>query len=175
MGETSILHYLSLIIKILVSFIFLIMKKTHRPKIASDFLTRRLKSRQLIQKAQQHTQLLELVKSLSPENFRSHLVVAEQKQNILVLVADSPIWASRYRFSSPALLSKLKAQNYFFIKVIVSVSLYKQASLATSEKKKIERSPIPKKEAQALEAMAQNIENPALKAALLNLTKHSEK
>ncbi len=52
--------------------------------------------------------LLDHVHRLLPADLASHCVAAQRRAQLLVLHADSPVWATRLRYASPGLLDKLK-------------------------------------------------------------------
>lgn len=52
--------------------------------------------------------LLNSVRRLLPGDLASHCIAAQRRDKLLVLHADSPVWATRLRYASPGLLSLLK-------------------------------------------------------------------
>ena len=69
--------------------------------------------RQLTAQAERHQQLESSIAAcLSPE-LRSHLRLGAIRDGCLVLIADSPAWATRARYFTPELLAKLPPDAEF--------------------------------------------------------------
>ena len=52
----------------------------------------------------QRQRLLEAVRALLPPDLRSHCLGASREADQLTLVTEAPVWATRLRFATPALL-----------------------------------------------------------------------
>ncbi|MEJ2141728.1 MAG: DUF721 domain-containing protein [Gammaproteobacteria bacterium] len=88
----------------------------------------------------------------------------------MVIVADSPAWANRLRFSMDTLLSQLRQYSNKFhalskIEVTVRPQLHEPPQVEVVERV------ISVKSAQYIEECAETIEDPALKQALQRLAK----
>ena len=57
--------------------------------------------------------LLERIKALLASHFGQHLLAATYREEVLVLVADSPAWANRIRFENANLRKKLLDNKLF--------------------------------------------------------------
>jgi len=57
-----------------------------------------------------HHRLLETVRELLPDNFRSHCISAQQMENTLLVHADTSTWATKLRFQIPGILPALQRQ-----------------------------------------------------------------
>jgi len=146
------------------------MRKPIRPKNAQIFLYHNKQLQALIQKSQQNTQLLNFVKTLCPKKLSQHLLFAQQKQHHLILMTDSPTWASQLHFLAPRLLKKLSAQRYFFNKIIVKVSLQKEREQIVNKPRTIKK--FSKETAKIIQQTAEIIDHPQLKKALMALSQH---
>lgn len=80
----------------------------------------------LLGQARRAGQYDEIVRRLIAEPLKQHCRVATVRGEVLVILADSPVWAARLRFEAPALLKRLEAEPLFRgvkeIKVKISVS-----------------------------------------------------
>jgi len=57
-----------------------------------------------------HQRLLETVRELLPDNFRSHCISAQQAGNTLLVHTDTSTWATKLRFQLPGILPALQRQ-----------------------------------------------------------------
>ncbi len=146
------------------------MHKPIRPQTVQNFLHRNKKLQDLIQKAQQNSQLLILIRELCPEKIKSHLVSAQSENQMLILMTDSPAWASQLRFLSSQLLQKLKKQHYFFKKIIIKVSLQKVPVQNSSNTQSVKK--LSKETSHIIQQTANMIGHPQLKKALMNLSRY---
>jgi len=140
------------------------------PKKINKLLQRKnSKIGSLITQAQKIDFLNNKLLDLLPSPLPHHCHLAKIDNQTLVIIVDSPIWATRLRYSIPDLLAKLKHQSqYFFpvrdIKVKVEPIWHIKTPINTLKPK-----PISKKTAQCLTDTANTIENNAIKNALLKM------
>ena len=110
------------------------------------------------------------VQQLLPAALQPHCHVLSVRDQVLVLSADSPVWAARLRFHAPKLVKQLSAQqtvtaHTFRIRVIPPE---KTATLAV---KRASGRPPDRIRAAALAQAAETVSDPRLKTALLRLSK----
>ncbi len=64
----------------------------------------------LLGAARQNERYQQLVNNRLSAPLKEHCQVATLRDGVLVLLADSPVWAARLRFEAPALLKQLEAE-----------------------------------------------------------------
>lgn len=137
-------------------------------------------------KLRQFTQLL---RNILPAECRNHVEVANIRQQILMLITDSPVWTTRLRQLSPQILqyirensskfdpastdSSSKAQIIHHIQI--STRYHKNnANEQQSPSKKQQHTPqISKKTAELISQSANSINDLKLKKALLKIASHA--
>ena len=67
----------------------------------------------LAQQQADNNTLLGRIRALLASHFRQHLLAATYRQEVLVLVADSPAWANRIRFENALIQNALINQEVF--------------------------------------------------------------
>ncbi len=106
---------------------------------------------------------------LLPLPLPQHCHLAKIDKQTLVIVADSPTWSARLRYSIPDLLAKLKHQSHYFIP-IKNIEIKVNPKWHTqTQTQNLKPRPISKKTAQCLKDTASSIENNAIKNALLKM------
>lgn len=85
------------------------MKPVNKPRSLGKILGSTEQLRGLIDQARQNTELLLRVRASMPEALRAHCHAAHIQDQQLVLFTDSPAWVMRLRFSSPQILSGMRA------------------------------------------------------------------
>jgi len=67
----------------------------------------------LAQQQSHNNTLLERIRALLASHFRQHLLAATYREEILVLVADSPAWANRIRFENANIQQRLLDKKFY--------------------------------------------------------------
>lgn len=103
----------------------------------------------------------------SPES--EHVFLASVSEDTAILYTDSPAWASKLRFKTQQLIDILSNISDFpqikTIRIKVSPTLYIEPEENTPTK-------LPPKTSKFLEEIANNMNDPELKSALIRLSKH---
>ena len=119
---------------------------------------------------QQNQASLQLVKSLLPAPLNDHCLSLVLKQNHLILYTDSSAWASRLRYFSRELVTRLRNKQIDINKISVKV-------MANSQKVKAkyrvrEARLLSTENADLLSRVADHTSDPDLQAALKRLSSH---
>ncbi len=139
--------------------------------------------------AKKLTQYTQLLYNILPIECRNHVEVANVRQQILMLITDSPVWTTRLRQLSPQILqyirensSKLeigsknsssnKAQIIHHIQISTRYHANNANEQRFSAKKHWHTPQISKKTAELLSQSANSINDPKLKTALLKIASH---
>lgn len=128
----------------------------------------------LLAKVEQLHQLQKSVDECFDERLKLHVKVANYRDNILILVVDSPAWATKLRYLIPKVLKQLRQQQQWsgLQKITHYVELARVNKLQ-------EKSPGPEKishkSADSLRGAAKHIEHEELKTALNKLAKHADR
>ncbi|NIP25597.1 MAG: DUF721 domain-containing protein, partial [Gammaproteobacteria bacterium] len=128
----------------------------------------------LVTTARKLRRLNRYILSVLDQPLTDHCQVARFERDLLVLSTDSPVWASRLRYYIPTLLHELKQnipdlQGLKTIKITIAPLSHEITQNIVSERK------ISDAAAGNINAMAESIENPALREALLRLARHHTK
>ena len=108
-----------------------------------------------------------LLQELLPEPLKAHCHLLAIREEILVLAADSPVWAARLRFHTPQLVKQLNRSQTVKLRTIrIRVRPPEKQVPAEHRKATIPRS---KNSTAALQQVAQTVSDPGLKSALLRL------
>jgi len=113
--------------------------------------------------------LLKQLRSLLPEPLSAHCVWSILKQGELIVLVDSPAWASRLRYLSPKITQQLRQTGLAVRGVQVKVSLSNKRHMP---RKKIRRAtPISNANAKLLSSVAESVDDDELRNALLRLSR----
>ena len=123
------------------------------------------------QQLTQQRVILERLRTLLPPPMGEHCIGAIQKNSDLILHVDSPVWASRLRYLSTELKQQLRQERLIVRHIRVKVALPHQHAVNGLPKQRIK--PLSSANAKIIRSMAEYLEDPALKMALLRLSKHS--
>lgn len=123
----------------------------------------------LVAKVRAQTALLALVKQELDMSLKEHLSAAFMRNRQLVLYVDSSAWASRLRFGSRVLRSRLNGNGLKIEKVTVRIALPSAIRLGN---KRIERH-MSRENGILIEKTADAIDDPNLRQALKRLSRHS--
>ena len=129
---------------------------------------------QLVTHARQLGHLSSIVQAMLEPPLANHCQLAHFDGSRMVLIADTPAWASRLRFSINTLLAQLKQYSNKFhalsqIEVQVKPVLPSMPAPIKKERK------LSAEAAHCLTESAEGIEDPALKQALQRLAKQKDK
>ena len=123
---------------------------------------------ELVTQARQLGHLSDIVQAMLEPSLADHCQLAHFDGSRMVLVADSPAWAARLRFSVNTLVSQLKQYSNKFHRLSkIEVTVRPQLP-ETPQPVVVERT-ISVEAAQYIEESAQGIENAELKQALQRL------
>ena len=89
--------------------------KKKEPRSLQDILTDQPSSvfKRLADLQSKNDTLLALIRAVLTSQFSQHLVAVTYREEILVLVADTPAWANRLRFESENIRKMLIEQGHF--------------------------------------------------------------
>ena len=127
----------------------------------------------LVHQTNSHDALLQLVRSLLPEQYASHCIAASLRGRVLSIVADSSAWANRFRFEENNI--KKQCRQFSDLARVESIRFRAASKLRHSLDKSQEEVEIPPAEAVPPETvelvvrLADSIEYLPLKRSLLNL------
>ena len=127
----------------------------------------------LMAQARLLTELDNQLQTLLAPPLQQHCRVLALREQVLVLAADSPVWAARLRFHAPQLLRQFSLPQSARLRSI-RVRVYQaQYSNPASPPSQV-RLPGPRGAA-AIRQAAETVSDPALKTSLLRLASHSER
>jgi hypothetical protein len=110
--------------------------------------------------------------SVLPLEFHGHVQVASLHRDLLILEADSPVWASKIRYHSNDLSRRLSVKTGLTIK---SIKLRIQPAQTKPDAVKRKSLSISGHSAHQFESLAKSVKHPELKKALLKLSRRSKR
>lgn len=116
--------------------------------------------------------LLKQLRSLLPQPISEHCIWAIPKKGDLILLVDSPVWASRLRYLSPKLNQQLRQYGLKVRRIQVKVSIMRGDVLQDKTRR---ANPISAANAKLLSSAAQSVDDEELRSALLRLSRHGMK
>ena len=126
--------------------------------------------RQLGRRLAAQQALLQRVRQLLPEHLAPHCQAAILSEQRLTLYAASPAWASRLRYQGPDLQRRLQPEHPDLNQVRIRVA---GAEVAGPPKPPaVPATPLSANNQRLLQATAEGQTDPALRAALLRLSRH---
>lgn len=128
----------------------------------------------LITTARKLCRLNQYILSVLDQPLTDHCQVARFEGDLLVLNTDSPVWASRLRYYIPTLLHELK-QNIPDLQGLKTIKITTAPPSPEIEQSIVSERKISDAAASNITAMAESIEDTALREALLRLTRHRNK
>jgi hypothetical protein len=126
----------------------------------------------LLDHSRQIQHLTQALRQQLPAPMADHCRVANLRDGTLVLAADSPAWSSKIRFHADKLLKTL---NKKFNLGVSKVRIIVVPEAALPKKKPLQRTPISAATASLLEQCAESEHDPALRAALLRLSRRNRR
>lgn len=144
-------------------------KKTPRT-IAKVLSSRRGGLGALINQSKQHEQLKRQLSYMLPPQLGAHYQVGGIHDGTLVLITDSAAWATKLRFSAPALIRQLQPQG------IKHIEIRQRARQTNTVKPAVARKACMSPDAaKQLKSLANTLEDSKLKQALERLAEHANK
>ena len=113
------------------------------------------------------TGLDSIIQDLLPSPLKEHCRVLSVRDTVLVLAADSPVWAARLRFHSPRLVKQLV--NNKTVKLRTVQVRVRPADIPPESVKRPVKPVLSEDSSIALEQAARGVRDPELKAALFRL------
>lgn len=126
----------------------------------------------LLDHSKQIRRLTLLLRQQLPANMAAHCRVANLRNDTLILAADSPAWSSKLRFHADNLLKTLN-KKYDLGAKNVRIIVVPEAALP--KQKPLHRTPISAATASLLEQCAESEHDPALREALLKLSRRNKR
>lgn len=125
----------------------------------------------IINKIEYLKQLNSLLQKYLPIDMAQHAMVANKRQNVLIIALDSAAWATKFRFIIPELLKKFSQSAE--LKGIQTIEWYIQH--LTFSQNKLQRSIVLSCEnAKLLQETAESIPSPILQKALQRLASRAK-
>ena len=114
--------------------------------------------------------------SVLPVPLGEHAVVADIQGNKLVIGVDNAAWATKIRFLTPDLIEKLtsKFKELKYIEQIITHVMPLQLATPDNTKVAVEKPHLSQQNAALIQSLAETIDDPNLKEALLRLASHQE-
>ncbi len=149
----------------------------------------------IVTKVRKLTQYTHLLHKILPIECRQHVEVANIRNQILMLIADSPVWTTKLRQLSPQILQFLRDNplqselgpehtapiqepliHHIQISTRYNAAQVNQSTCSQrlSDRKKKKKLQISEKTAEVLAQSADSISHPQLKASLLKIASHSK-
>lgn len=123
----------------------------------------------LLEKARDSLRVTGQVRKLLPDELAGRLSAAIRDGDRLVLLAESPVWAARIRFSVPNLRLKLPGVRDIRVRAVPPES-------ASSARQPPRKPPPPSAEsAEQIKIIANGVTDPELRQALMRLAAHGKK
>ncbi|MGD8576364.1 MAG: DUF721 domain-containing protein [Thiohalophilus sp.] len=124
----------------------------------------------LVTTARELRQLDNLLSTVLDQPLTDHCRIARYDAETLVIQVDSPVWSSRLRYYIPTLLQELK-QNIQSLQGLKSIKLHVAPILPAPAEKPPANREISPAASRDIQAMAEAIEDPDLREALLRLAR----
>jgi hypothetical protein len=124
----------------------------------------------LVTTARKLRRLNHFLASVLDQPLTNHCQIARFEGDLLVLNADSPVWASRLRYYIPTLLTQLK-QNIPDLQGLKTIKITTTPPLPRPVAAPVKQRQISETAADDIQAMADTIADPDLREALLRLAR----
>lgn len=123
---------------------------------------------QLQYQAQQSDRLTDILHEVIPFSMHEHCRVGILKEKVLVIIAQSPAWATRLRYLTPQIIQHLKKSKHFGIsKIQVKIRPQHQERSQPTRKANV----LSKENADLLRKTANGIQDTELAQAFIRLSK----
>lgn len=124
---------------------------------------------ELLQRAREIRRSTEQVRRQLPPDLAGHVTAAQFEEGRLVLLTDSPVWASRLRFAEPGLRASLNHVGEIKVKVLPSGGM-----IRTRKRSRPGVRTLSAQSAEQIRAIAAAVSDPQLTRALLKLAAHGD-
>jgi hypothetical protein len=135
-----------------------------QPQALIEILKAGARTTGLLQQAQENSRRTEQLRELLPGPIALHLRATSWDRGRLVLFADSPVWASRLRFASPALLRVLSGVRDIRVRVLPASGSEPDPCISSAHRPRLSATT-----AQTIRRAAAGVDDPALRTALSRL------
>ena len=114
--------------------------------------------------------------SILPPPLGQHCVVADIQGNKLIIGVDSAAWATKIRFLSIEIIEKitLKFKELKNVEQVLTTVLPPAPDLTTVTQPSAEKLHLSQQNAALIQSLAETVDDPQLKAALLRLASHRD-
>jgi hypothetical protein len=136
-----------------------------KPRPILQLLEKGDATQSLMRQLQQQRRLLSVVRKCLPPNLARRCLDARPNGSVLTLFAESPVWASKLRFSAPRLLGDVRQSMPGIASISVRI-FPQQGSAAKAQRHRPRQSPIA---ATSVDGSARDIHDADLRNALLRL------
>ena len=136
-----------------------------KPRPVRQLLEQSDATQSLMRQLQQQRRLLALVRKCLPPAMARHCADARPNGSVLTLFAESPVWASKLRFSAPKLLGEIRRAAPGVASISVRI-FPQQGSAAKTQRLRPRLSPTA---ATSIDGSVGAIRDPDLRNALLRL------
>lgn len=137
-----------------------------RPTPLRTVITRHSQLRRWLDDIRAQSLLLENLTEQLPAAIRSHCVAARRDGDTLIVLADSPVWATRLRYALPRIMRDLPVRN-------LRVRVAPTAETPRRPRKGVPK--LPESAAAALEHTADSLDDPELSAVLRRIASHRQR
>ena len=125
----------------------------------------------LLGQLQHLRRLTALLRGALPEPLASHCLAANLDGETLVVGCDSAVWATKLRYQVPAVLARLR--NHPDVPALAQIRIRVQPLREAQRRAVPRRARLSAHNGQLISAMAEETADPALKAALLRLSRRA--
>jgi len=128
----------------------------------------------IVSEARRLNEIKIIISQSLDQQVADHIEVAKARSGVLTLITDSPVWATRIRYTQSEIINSLK--NYAVTKNIHSLSVKVQPIEFSHQQKKHKRKTlsISHESARRMLDTIDSISDPQLKLALIRITKHAK-
>lgn len=139
---------------------------SRRPQSVRQLLDGKPLLQQIEHHVTQQRHLLDDVRRILPDDVAMHCLSAQRTGDVLTLHADSPVWATRLRYLAPTLVSLLQSEPEVLRRVRVRIHV-------PNPRRSVRRQAVRRSDVAAavIRDGAETIDSPALREALLRLSK----
>ncbi len=146
------------------------MNKKFQP--LNNYLQNSVKFATIRAKLQQNQGLLQQIQRLLPAQLNEHCVGLVEKPSQLILYADSSAWASRLRYFTRELQTKLNNKQLYFNKISVKIAIDNRRVIKKSSGRKARL--LSARNSDQLQKVADHTHDQDLRAALMRLSLHNQ-
>lgn len=126
----------------------------------------------LVTRAKQLQQLTQILKGYIPSPINQHIAVANFTEHTLVVITDSPVWATKLRYLCSELTQRLNQHREFVSLTTFDIKIGIPADIRGHSDTNLRLTPLSPIAASHIREAADSLRDPALKKALLRLAKN---